>query len=158
MKPRIRLVVERTDGRRSSIEIDGDSITSAMLDAAEDLIDTLTTGERPPPKGLYDLCATAFGTTREDAKKRVLGALYGQRGRGQKVEGRMKITSYFLGAGPHAAERVAPGDGTVQIRMFDGKIVGYGLTAEDAALHLADQLRAIAQLVEGHEGVQGDSA
>lgn len=77
MKPRIHLVVERPDGRRSDANIVGDPVTPAMLDAAEDLIHTLTTGERPPLKGLYDLCAIAFGTTREDAKERLLGASYG---------------------------------------------------------------------------------
>lgn len=81
MKPRIRLVIERPNGHRTNIEIDGDSITPEMLDAAEDLLNTLTTGERPPPKGLYELCATAFGTTREDAKKRLVGASYGKRGK-----------------------------------------------------------------------------
>ena len=77
MRPRIHLVVERADYRRSDAEIVGDSVTPAMHDAAEDLLHTLTTGERPPPKGLYDLCAMAFGTTREDAKERVLAAAYG---------------------------------------------------------------------------------
>lgn len=81
MKARIRLVVERVDGRRSDIEIDGASITPEMLDAAEDLLHTLTTGERQLPKGLYEACARAFDTTREDAKKRLLGAFYGKRGK-----------------------------------------------------------------------------
>ena len=81
MKPHIHLVVERPDGRRSDIEIGGDPVTTEMLDSAEDLLHTLTTGERPPPKGLYDLCAHAFGTTREDAKKRLIGAIYGKRGK-----------------------------------------------------------------------------
>lgn len=81
LKPRVHLVVERPDGRRSDIEIGGDPVTSEMLDAAEDLLHTLTTGERQLPKGLYDACAMAFGTTREDAKKRLLGAIYGKRGK-----------------------------------------------------------------------------
>ena len=81
MKPRIHLVVERPNGRCSNIEIDGDPVTLEMLDAAEDLIHTLTTGERQLPKGLYELCAQAFGTTREDAKKRLLTAIYGKRGK-----------------------------------------------------------------------------
>lgn len=79
MKPRIHLVVERADGRRSEIET-GDQITEDMQAVAEDLLHTLTTGERPPLQGLYELCALAFGTTREDAKKRLLGAAYGQKG------------------------------------------------------------------------------
>lgn len=81
MKPRIHLVVKRPDGRCSDIKGDGDTITPVMLDAAEDLVHTLTTGERPPLKGLYELCALAFGTTREDAKKRMLAAIYGKRGK-----------------------------------------------------------------------------
>ena len=76
MKPRIRLVVEREDGRCSEIE-SGASCTPEMLDAAEDLLETLTTGERPPLKGLYDLCATAFSTSRDDAKERIVAAAYG---------------------------------------------------------------------------------
>ncbi len=80
MKPRIHLIIERADGRRSDIEIGGDPVTTEMLDAAEDLLSTLTTGDRQLPKGLYDACAQAFGTTREDAKKRLLGAAYGQKG------------------------------------------------------------------------------
>jgi len=76
VKPHIHLIVERTDGRRSDIEIGGDPVTSDMLDVAEDLLHTLTTGERPPLKGLYELCAQAFGTTREDAKERLVGAIY----------------------------------------------------------------------------------
>jgi hypothetical protein len=81
MKPRIHLVLERATGRCSNIEIGGDPVTPDMLEAAEDLLSTLTTGERPPPRGLYDLCAQAFGTTRDDAKKRLLAAMYGKRGK-----------------------------------------------------------------------------
>lgn len=76
MKPRIYLVVEREDGRCSEIE-NGASITPAMMNAAEDLLETLTTGERPPLKGLYDLCAKAFNTSRDDAKERIVAAMYG---------------------------------------------------------------------------------
>ena len=64
----------------------------------------------------------------------------------------MKVVSYFLGAGPHAADRIDNGDGTVTISMFNSMIVGHGNTAKDAAAHLADQLREIARLVNGHEG------
>lgn len=81
MKPRIHLVVNRPDDRASDITIAGDNVTAAMLAAAEDLLHALTTGDRPPPEGLYELCALAFGTTREDAKKRIQGAIYGKRGK-----------------------------------------------------------------------------
>ena len=77
---RIHLVVERADGSRSEHEAVA-QVTEDMLDVAEDLLVTLTTGEHPPPKGLYELCATAFGTTRDDAKERLLGAMYGKRGK-----------------------------------------------------------------------------
>lgn len=77
MKPHIHLVVERPDGRRSDIKISGEPVTEDMLGVAEDLVETLTTGERPPLKGLYELCARAFGTTREDAKERLMAAMYG---------------------------------------------------------------------------------
>ena len=76
MKPRIHLIVERADGRRSEIET-GTQVTDDMLAVAEDLLHTLTTGERPPLKGLYELCAKAFGTTRDDAKDRLIAAMYG---------------------------------------------------------------------------------
>lgn len=65
----------------------------------------------------------------------------------------MRVTDYFLGAGPHAATRVEHPAGTVEIRMFNGLIVGHGNSAAEAAVHLAEQLRMIAQLVEAHEGV-----
>jgi len=65
---------------------------------------------------------------------------------------RMTMVDYFLGAGPHAATRVEHDAGTVEIRMFDGKIVGHGNTAGEAAKHLAQQLRTLAYLVEAHEG------
>lgn len=60
MKPRIYLVVERSDGRKSTAEIEGDPITGPMIEAAEDLLHTLTTGERPVMQNLYDVCAKAF--------------------------------------------------------------------------------------------------
>lgn len=65
---------------------------------------------------------------------------------------------YFLGAGLHAATRVEyEKAGTVEIRMFDGKIVGHGNTAKEAAAHLAEQLRTLARLVEAHEGIRGNN-
>lgn len=79
--PRIYLVVQRANGRRSTAEISGDRVNDDMQASAEDLLVTLTTGNRPTIKGLYDLCAQAFGTTREDAKKRITGASYGKRGK-----------------------------------------------------------------------------
>ncbi|HSX22401.1 MAG TPA: hypothetical protein VLE97_06450 [Gaiellaceae bacterium] len=78
--PRIHLVLQRSDGHASTAEIVGDRVTEAMIASAEDLLETLTTGERPPPRGLYDLCAQAFGTTRDDAKKRLMAAMYGAKG------------------------------------------------------------------------------
>lgn len=81
VKPRIQIVLARADGRISSAKIDGERVTSDMIAVAEDLLETLTTGERPPLKGLYELCALAFGTTRTDAKKRLTGAAYGKAGK-----------------------------------------------------------------------------
>ena len=84
MKPRIYLAVKRPDGRCSNIKCDGAAVTSAMIDAAEDLAHTLSTGERVLPKDiadLYDLCARAFATTRIDAKERLVAAAYGKRGK-----------------------------------------------------------------------------
>ena len=66
----------------------------------------------------------------------------------------MKSTDYFLGAGPHAATRIEHDAGTVEIRMFNGTVVGHGNTAREAAVHLADQLRTLAHFVEGHEGIR----
>lgn len=89
MKPRIHLVLKRPSGHGSNIEIDGDPVTQPMLDAAEDLLATLSTGERPVmkdllPRALYDVCARAFDTTHADAKKRILGAIYGKRDKREK--------------------------------------------------------------------------
>jgi hypothetical protein len=79
MKPRIRLVVERAGSNLSDVEIIGDKVTPVMLDAAEDLLHALSSGERLLPKDLYDTCARAFNTTRDDAKERLLAAMYGKR-------------------------------------------------------------------------------
>lgn len=76
MTARIHLVIERTDGSRSEIDT-GAQVTEDMAAVAEDLLHTLTTGDRPPLKGLYELCARAFGTSREDAKERLHAAAYG---------------------------------------------------------------------------------
>jgi Bacterial RNA polymerase, alpha chain C terminal domain len=75
-RARIHLSLQQPDGRRSEIT-NAFNVTPAMLEAAEDLLQTLTTGERPPPRGLYDLCVTAFGIPREEVKNRILAALYG---------------------------------------------------------------------------------
>jgi hypothetical protein len=77
MKPRIRLIIDHAEGHCTEVEIEGPKVTSAMLDAAEDLVQTLTTGERPVFKLLYDLTARAFNTTSEDAKVRITAATYG---------------------------------------------------------------------------------
>lgn len=74
---RIHLVVMRPDGRRSELKVHGAPVTQEMLDSAEDLVHTLSTGERPVIKNLYELVAKAFGTTREDAKERIAAAAYG---------------------------------------------------------------------------------
>lgn len=74
----IRVILTRTDGGCSDTEAHGDRVTPAMLDAAEDLIGTIATGERELPKDLYDACARAFDTSRDDAKKRLLAAMYGK--------------------------------------------------------------------------------
>ena len=75
MTSRIHLVVERPDGTRTEREVVA-QVTEDMLAVAEDLLVTLTTGARPPLKGLYDLCARAFSTSRDDAKERILAASY----------------------------------------------------------------------------------
>jgi Mg-chelatase subunit ChlD len=81
MKPRIQIVLTRPDGRSSNVSISGDPVTATMLEAAENLIGTLSTGDPAPlPDGLYEAVALAFDTTRDDAKNRLAGALYGKRG------------------------------------------------------------------------------
>lgn len=77
--PRIRLQLTRVNGHESDVEIVGDPVTAVMLEAAEGLLHALTTGDPPPlPKGLYDVVATAFEVSRDVAKRRILGALYGK--------------------------------------------------------------------------------
>jgi hypothetical protein len=75
-RARIHLSLQGADGRRSEIT-ETFNVTSAMLESADDLLHTLTTGERPPIKGFYELCATAFGLSREEVKERILAAAYG---------------------------------------------------------------------------------
>jgi hypothetical protein len=80
MKPQIRLVLVRPDSPAVSAQIGGTRVTPAMLEAAEDLLHTLNTGERKLPKDLYEVVARAFGTTRDDARGRILLAIYGGKG------------------------------------------------------------------------------
>ncbi len=49
MKPKtkIKLTLVRANGHRSEVEISGMPVTNPMLDAAEDLFETMTTGKRP---------------------------------------------------------------------------------------------------------------
>lgn len=63
-----------------------------------------------------------------------------------------RVDSYALGAGPHRATRFTRDDGLVELHAFNGSVVGHGNTAREAATHLAEQLRVLAQQVEGHEG------
>jgi hypothetical protein len=90
MLPLIRLRIERPDGRGSESEMAGEAVTIEMLDAAEDLRHTLTTGERPVVKNLYDLVAQAFSTTREDAKERLIAATYGMSS--QRIEQQQRVS------------------------------------------------------------------
>lgn len=101
MKPHIRLFLQRADGHRSQAEIEGAPVTSDMLASAEDLLHTLTTGERPIITNLYDVVARAFGTTREDAKERIAAASYGMSS--QKIEQQRHVR-------PHDRRRLADGD------------------------------------------------
>lgn len=84
VRPQISLVLVRPDSCPDSptpnIQIGGNRVTPVMLGAAEDLLHTLTTGERRLPSDLYEVIARAFSVTRDDAKGRVLLALYGGRG------------------------------------------------------------------------------
>jgi hypothetical protein len=96
VKPRIHISIDRPDGQRSEAEIEGAKVTSAMLDSAEDLIHTITTGERPVLNNLYDLSARAFSTTREDAKVRITAAAYGMSS--QKIEQLLELTMVPAGS------------------------------------------------------------
>jgi hypothetical protein len=100
-KPHIYLIIERPDGLYSKAQVDGDKITRSMFDAAEDLLHTLTTGERPFIKNAYDLVARAFNTTREDAKQRILAASFGMAT--LKIEGQSRVS-------PQDRRRIADGD------------------------------------------------
>ena len=84
VRPQISLVLVRPDSAPArapfSLQVGGNRVTAAMLDAAEDLLHTLTTGEHTLPSDLYEVVARAFGVTRDDAKSRLLRATYGGRG------------------------------------------------------------------------------
>lgn len=47
MRPYIKIIVSRPDGRRSTSRIAGDGVTAPMIDAADDLLTTMLTGQRP---------------------------------------------------------------------------------------------------------------
>ena len=76
----INLLMRRPDGSRAEVSIAEDQVTPDLLIQAELLLRTLQ--GKPAPgdasaKDLYAACAQAFGTTYEDAKERLLFALYG---------------------------------------------------------------------------------
>lgn len=81
VKPRICLVIDRADGHSSEHQVGGGRVTPTMVEAAEDLRHTLMTGTRrftgSWPQDFYVTLARAFGTTLDEAKTRVLGAMYG---------------------------------------------------------------------------------
>jgi hypothetical protein len=82
-KPQIRLTLVHSDTSLAipaSIEVSGNQVTPHMLDAATDLLHTLTTGKRQLPKDLYEVVARAFSTTPHDAKGRILFAVCGKEG------------------------------------------------------------------------------
>jgi hypothetical protein len=74
---RIVLTIDRTQPRRERSHVEIEDANDEMLAVADELHETLTKGTRPPLQGLYELVAQAFGTTREDAKKRLIFAAYG---------------------------------------------------------------------------------
>ena len=79
-QPRPRAPGSLPDSAPSSIQIGGNRVTAVMLEAAEDLLHTLTTGERTLPSDLYEVIARAFSVTRDDAKERLLLSIYGRKG------------------------------------------------------------------------------
>lgn len=60
-------------------QIEGNGVAPSMLDAAEDLLHTRMSDEPPPLRALYEIVACAFGTTRDDAKRRLFAA-YSEKG------------------------------------------------------------------------------
>ncbi len=50
MRPYIKIIVSRPDGLRSTARIAGEGVTAPMIDAADDLLTTMLTGQRPLPK------------------------------------------------------------------------------------------------------------
>lgn len=75
----IHIALTRPDGSTTTETCAGE-IAPVKIEAAEDLLETLSTGERPVPRGLYVLVAQAFGVDREEAKRRLLAASYGATG------------------------------------------------------------------------------
>jgi hypothetical protein len=73
---RIVLTIDRTHPRRHRSHYEIEEANDEMVAVAEELLVTLSKGTRPPLQGLYELCAKAFGTTREDAKQRLTAAIY----------------------------------------------------------------------------------
>jgi len=84
IRPQISLLLVHPDNHPDSlptlIKIVGNRVTPAMLEAAKDLLHTLTTGERTLPSDLYEVIARAFGVTLSAAKGRILLAIYGGKG------------------------------------------------------------------------------
>lgn len=76
-RPYIKLIVSRPDGSRSTARIAGDNVTTPMIDAANDLIATITTGERSLPKDPYGARAAALAVSRAKAKVQSLRARHG---------------------------------------------------------------------------------
>jgi len=80
VRPQISLTLVRPDGPGASAHIGGSRVTPVQLEAAEELLFTMKTGERQLPKDLYEMVARAFSTTRSDAKARLQLAIYGGKG------------------------------------------------------------------------------
>ena len=107
VKPHIQLIMKWPDGRCTDVQIDGDVVTPAMFDAAEDLAHTLTTGDRVLPKDLYTLVALAFNTTVTDTKCRITGTAYGRREDTNRATTREQLSTSSKQAAP--CEGYVPG-------------------------------------------------
>ncbi len=69
-RPRIRIVLERSDGQVTQTEVPGDFVDD---EDAREVVEALAA----MPKTLYQVVADAFGVTRGEAKERLVGAMYG---------------------------------------------------------------------------------
>lgn len=49
-KGMIKLVIVHENGRRTEVVVKGPSVTPTMLEVAAELLETLSTGERPTPR------------------------------------------------------------------------------------------------------------